>query len=81
MRLMDLSLLNFIITGSGIMEENAPGFRAESILRGATIVIPDPQGHEGFFKYLYNDWEMIFNPSTKIVAHLSPIAPSKRKLI
>lgn len=58
-----------------------PGFRVESVLRGATNVVPDPQGHEGFFKYVYNDWEMIFNPSTKIVAHLSPIAPSKRKLI
>lgn len=58
-----------------------PGFRAESVLRGATTIIPDPQGHEDFFKYIYNDWEMIFNPSTKIVAHLSPISSAKRKLI
>jgi hypothetical protein len=50
-------------------------------LRGATTIIPDPQGHEDFFKYIYNDWEMIFNPSTKIVAHLSPISSAKRKLI
>ncbi len=49
---------------------NCPGFRAESILKGATTIVPDPQGYEGFFKYICNDWEMIFNPTTKIVSHL-----------
>jgi len=58
-----------------------PGFRAESVLRGATTIVPDPQGYEGFFKYIYNDWEMIFNPSTKVVSHLSPISSTKKKLI
>lgn len=55
-----------------------PGFRAESILRGATTIVPDPQKYEGFFKYIYNDWEMIFNPTTRVVSHLSP---TKKKLI
>ncbi len=58
-----------------------PGFRAESVLRGATTIVPDPRGYEGFFKYIHNDWEMIFNPSTKVVAHLSPISKSKQKLV
>jgi hypothetical protein len=58
-----------------------PGFRAESVLRGATTIMPDPRGYEGFFKYIHNDWEMIFNPSTKVVAHLSPISKAKQKFI
>jgi hypothetical protein len=48
-----------------------PGFRAESILKGATSIIPDPKGHVGFFRYECGEWEMIFNPITKIVSHLS----------
>jgi filamentous hemagglutinin len=47
-----------------------PGFRAESILRGSKLIIPDPQGYEGFYKYVYDGWEMLFNPTTKIVAHM-----------
>lgn len=58
-----------------------PGFRAESVLRGATTIVQDPRGYEGFFKYIHNEWEMIFNPSTKVVAHLSPISKAKQKLI
>ncbi len=50
-----------------------PGFRAESVLRGATTVVPDPKGFEGFYKYTSDGWEMIYNPTTKVVSHLSPI--------
>ena len=48
-----------------------PGFRAESILNGATQIIPDPKGYEGFYKYICDEWEMIYNPTTKVVSHLS----------
>ncbi len=54
-----------------------PGFRAEAILRGAQSMILDPRGHEGFYKYISDGWEMIFNPTTKVVAHLSPITKIK----
>jgi hypothetical protein len=47
-----------------------PGFRAEWIFKGATDIIPDPRGYPDFYKYTYEGWEMIFNPITKIVAHM-----------
>jgi len=49
---------------------SCPGFRAESILKGATSIVPDPQGYVGFYKYIHNGWEMIFNPTTRVVSHL-----------
>lgn len=52
---------------------SSPGFRAESVLRGAERVVPDPQGYAGFFRYEAGDWEMIFNPTTKVVSHLSKL--------
>mgnify|MGYP007107585956 CR=1 FL=1 len=48
-----------------------PGLRAESILKGAEKILPDPKGYPGFYKYIYDGWEMVYNPSTKIVSHLS----------
>jgi hypothetical protein len=47
-----------------------PGLRAESILKGATSVAVDPEGYAGFYKYVYDGWEMIYNPTTKIVSHM-----------
>jgi RHS repeat-associated protein len=51
----------------------APGFRAQSILRGATTRTVDPLGRPGFYRYVYDGWEMIYNPTTREVWHLQPI--------
>lgn len=56
-----------------------PGFRAEAILKGASMIIEDPKKHSGFYKYVYEDWEMIFNPETRIVSHLSKTKIIKNK--
>jgi RHS repeat-associated protein len=49
----------------------APGFRAESILKGMVgPPAPDPLGFPGFFRYAYDGWEMIYNPTTGVVSHL-----------
>lgn len=49
---------------------SAPGYRAESILRGATQRTADPRGYPGFYRYEYNGWYMIYNPTTRVVSHL-----------
>ena len=51
----------------------APSLVAKSILDNATKIISDPQGYAGFFKYFYDGWEMVYNPTTKIVSHIQPI--------
>lgn len=51
----------------------APSLTAQSILDYATEVIPDPRGYEGFYKYVADDWYMIYNPITKIVSHLEKL--------
>lgn len=55
----------------------APSLIAKSILENATAVIPDPEKIPGFFKYFADRWEMIYNPTTKIVSHLQPIKEFK----
>jgi len=49
----------------------APGLRAEWILQAGTRMA-DPQGRPGFFKYVRDGWEMIYNPLTREVHHLRP---------
>jgi RHS repeat-associated protein len=52
----------------------APGFRAESILNGMVgPPAPDPLGYPGFFRYVHEGWEMVYNPTTGVVSHLQPI--------
>ena len=50
----------------------APSLIAKIILENATTIMPDPKQVPGFFKYLLGNWEMIYNPTTKIVAHMQP---------
>src|SRR5690606_30690015 len=50
----------------------APSLIAKAILENATTIIPDPKQIPGFFKYFAENWEMIYNPTTKIVAHIQP---------
>jgi len=51
----------------------APGFRVEWILQNATQIEPDPRGYPGFFRYVYDGWEMIYNPTTGVIAHIGYI--------
>lgn len=45
--------------------------RANNILQNYTSKVPDPKGFDGFYKYTYNDWELLYNPVTKEISHLS----------
>lgn len=54
----------------------APTFTASAILENAKAAIPD-RAKQGFFRYEFDGWEMIYNPSTKEVWHLSPIKLTK----
>lgn len=51
----------------------APSLIAKAVLEHAKEIIPDPKGHEGFFKYTSDGWEMVYSPSEKIVSHLAPL--------
>ncbi len=52
----------------------AAGYRAESILQGAMgPPAPDPKGMPGFYRYVHDGWEMIYNPTTHEVWHMRPI--------
>ena len=51
----------------------APSFAAKAILEHATEIIPDPEKIPGFFKYFADGWEMVYNPTTKIVSHIQQI--------
>jgi hypothetical protein len=51
----------------------APSLIAQAILDNTKSIIPDPRGHAGFYKYIAEGWEMIYNPTTKIVSHIQPI--------
>ncbi len=51
----------------------APSIAAKAILNNANKIIPDPKQVPGFFKYFADGWEMIYNPTTKVVAHIQPI--------
>lgn len=59
----------------------SPGLRAESILRGATRITPDARGYPGFYRYMYEGWEMIFNPKTRVVSHLCKIKKQSSKVL
>lgn len=50
----------------------APSLIAREILMGAASKIPDPR-KLGFFRYEFENWEMIYNPTTKEVWHISKI--------
>ena len=45
---------------------------AKEILENATQVVPDSI-KTGFYRYVYGDWEMVFNPVSKEVWHIQPI--------
>lgn len=46
--------------------------RATTILNNAQEVGPDPKGYEGFLKYTYDGWDLIYNESTSEISHLGP---------
>lgn len=54
----------------------APSVVAQQILDEAKIVIPDLK-RAGFMRYEIDGWEMVYNPMTKEVWHLSPISNKK----
>ena len=49
----------------------APTFVVQDILANATSITADK--YDGCFRYETHDWEMIYNPTTKTVHHISPI--------
>ncbi len=49
----------------------APGFRVESIIKGATESLPDT--NPSFVKYIHNGWELIMDPITNFIQHLQPL--------
>jgi hypothetical protein len=51
----------------------APSLAAKAILENTIKIVPDPAGYPGFFKYFSDKWEMVYNPTTKIVSHIQPI--------
>ncbi len=50
----------------------APSLAAKAVLENAKTITPDIE-KTGFFKYLANGWEMVYNPITKEIWHLQPI--------
>jgi RHS repeat-associated protein len=51
----------------------APSLTSKMVLEGgANTAIPDTF-KDGFYKYIYGGWEMIYNPVSKEVWHLQPI--------
>lgn len=53
----------------------APSLVAREILDHASIVTSDFK--PGFMKYIYNKWELVYNPITKEIWHLQPIKKTK----
>jgi hypothetical protein len=52
----------------------SPSLIAREVVQGAKGAVPDAiKGGEGFFKYEFGGWEMVYNPTTKEVWHLQPI--------
>lgn len=51
----------------------APSLIAQAILDNIIQIIPDPENIPGFFKYFAEGWEMIYNPTTKIVSHIQQL--------
>lgn len=54
----------------------APSLIANEVLEWAIknwTVSLDPKGYNWYYKYIYEGWEMIYNPTTKMVSHLAPI--------
>lgn len=51
----------------------APFLTAKEVFNSATSIARDPQGRKGFYKYVNESWEMIYNPRTKEVWHLQPL--------
>ncbi len=49
-----------------------PSLVANEILQGSRSAVPDAV-KEGFFRYEFGGWEMVYNPATKEVWHLQPI--------
>lgn len=44
---------------------------AKEILENSTKITPD-EIKIGFFKYIYGNWEMVYNPKTKEIWHIQP---------
>ncbi|HEX4069044.1 MAG TPA: hypothetical protein VHX42_03010 [Candidatus Babeliales bacterium] len=55
----------------------APSLIAKSILDNTLQIIPDPEKIPGFFKYFAEGWEMVYNPTTKIVSHIQQLKIKK----
>ena len=51
---------------------STPFMRAQSVLAGCKNPIPDPRGRAGFYKYVHDGWELIYNPATNEIWHLCP---------
>ncbi len=51
----------------------APSLVAREVLKGGAKTATSDLKKEGFKKYIYGGWEMIYNPTTKEVWHLQPI--------
>lgn len=47
--------------------------RTTKILENYTSKALDPKGFEGFYKYIYDDWYIIYNPTTSELSHLGPL--------
>lgn len=52
----------------------APSLVVREVLDSAGAGVPDAK-KPGFFKYVANGWELVYNPVTKEVWHLQPIKP------
>jgi len=62
----------------GIGGRPAPSLRAKAILENAPAPMPDPKGRDGFYRYVHDGWELIYNPTTKEVYHMQPIKVKKK---
>jgi len=48
-----------------------PTLFAKEILDNATTIVPDAK-EAGFFKYEFGNWELVYNPTTKVIRHIQP---------
>jgi hypothetical protein len=50
-----------------------PGFRAQWVLEGSRGIGIADAARPGFFRYVFEGWELVYNPATKEVWHLCPV--------
>lgn len=56
----------------------APFVQAREILNSNPTVTRDPQGRPGFNRYVSNNLELIYNPTTGEIWHIQPLTRGKR---